>query len=104
MAFTFALFGYFSFLACFWAMPAALLSDSAAATSIGTVNLVGSIGGFVGPFVVGYLRARFGSFAVSLGVLAAVMLAAGLLATLLRAPGGSGLTESGVDAIQQRVS
>jgi ACS family tartrate transporter-like MFS transporter len=104
MAFTFALFGYFGFLASFWAMPAALLSDSAAATSIGTVNLVGSIGGFVGPFVVGYLRARFGSFAVSLGVLAAVMLAAGFLATLLRAPGGSGLTESGVDAIQQPVS
>ena len=103
-AFTFALFGYFGFLACFWAMPAAFLSGSAAAVSIGTINLVGSIGGFVGPYLVGYFRTRFGSFAVSIGVLAVSMLTASLLATLLRPPGGSKFTETTIEARPQTIS
>jgi ACS family tartrate transporter-like MFS transporter len=75
-AFTGALLGFFGFLACFWAMPTAYLSESAAASSIGAVNLVGSVGGFFGPFIVGYLRSNFGSFAPALGVLALAMLVA----------------------------
>lgn len=85
-AFSGTLFGYYAFLACCWALPAALLSESAAAAAIGVINLVGSTGGFVGPYLVGYLSSRTGSFAIPLGVLAVSMLLAGALATMPRVP------------------
>ena len=85
-AFTGVMFGYYSFLACCWALPAALLSESAAATAIGVINLVGSSGGFVGPYLIGYLSSRTGSFAIPLGLLAVSMLISGALATMPRVP------------------
>ena len=88
-AFAGVLLGYYAFLGCCWALPAALFSESAAAAAIGVINLVGSIGGFVGPYLVGYLSARFGSFAIPLGVLAVSMLVAGALATMPRVPRSS---------------
>lgn len=86
VAFSGTLLGYYAFLACCWALPAALLSESAAAAAIGVINLVGSTGGFVGPYLVGYLSGRTGSFAIPLGVLAVSMLLAGALATMPRVP------------------
>src|SRR3954452_8608663 len=37
----------------FWTMPAALLSGAAAAAGMATINSIGNIGGFVGPYLVG---------------------------------------------------
>jgi sugar phosphate permease len=85
-AFTGVMLGFYAYLACFWALPAALLSESAAAAAIGVINLIGSIGGFVGPYLVGYFSTRTGSFAIPLGVLAVSMLMAGALATMPRVP------------------
>src|ERR1019366_4297939 len=45
-----------AFMPSFWQLPTAMLSESAAAASIGLINSVGGLGGFVGPYVVGYLR------------------------------------------------
>jgi MFS transporter, ACS family, tartrate transporter len=103
-AFTGALMGCYGFLACFWAMPSALLSESAAAAAIGVINLIGSIGGFVGPYLVGYLRTRSGSFAVPLGILGAAMLIAGSLATMPRVPRTSELTSDLVESHSQPAS
>ncbi len=44
----------------FWALPTKFLGESAAAASIGFINLVGGLGGFVGPFIMGYLATRTG--------------------------------------------
>jgi MFS transporter, ACS family, tartrate transporter len=88
VAFTGAVSGFCAFLACFWAMPAVFLSGSSAAAAIGMINLIGSIGGFVGPYLVGYLSTRSGSFVMPLGVLAASMLIASVLATMPRIPRG----------------
>ena len=82
--FTCAIIGYYAFLACFWALPAAVLSESAAAAAIGLVNLVGSLGGFFGPSLVGFLRTRTGTFLLPLEVLGVSMLIAGLFATRIR--------------------
>lgn len=54
--------GLYSYLPGFWAIPAAFLTESAAAASIGLINSVGNLGGFVGPFVVGYLNNKTNSF------------------------------------------
>src|SRR5713226_4015468 len=72
-----------AFMPSFWALPTALLSESAAAASIGLINSVGNLGGFVGPYLIGYLRTLTGSFSFSLVFLvAALFLSAALVLTL----------------------
>jgi ACS family tartrate transporter-like MFS transporter len=58
--------GYFSFHPAFWAVPTAFLSESAAAASIGLINSLGNLGGFFGPWVVGYIVHRTHSFNLGL--------------------------------------
>ncbi|MBZ5699379.1 MAG: MFS transporter [Acidobacteriia bacterium] len=72
-----------AFMPSFWQLPTAMLSESAAAASIGLINSVGGLGGFVGPYFVGYLRTLTGSFSFSLIFLvAALFLSAALILTL----------------------
>jgi nitrate/nitrite transporter NarK len=56
---------YYAYHPPFWAVPTEFLSDSAAA-SIGLINSVGNLGGFVGPLIMGYLATRTRSFDVGL--------------------------------------
>jgi ACS family tartrate transporter-like MFS transporter len=70
---------------CFWALPTTTLGQSAAAASIGLINSVGNLGGFVGPFVVGYLATRTGLFVPGLSWLVASLFLAGIL--VLSLPG-----------------
>ncbi len=42
----------------FWVLPTTLLGESAAAASVGLINSIGNLGGFAGPFAVGYLLSR----------------------------------------------
>lgn len=58
-----------AFLPCLWNLPTLLLSDSAAAAAIGLMNTFGSLGGFVGPYMIGYLYSRTHSFSTGLGYL-----------------------------------
>ncbi len=46
----------------FWALPSTLLSSSAAAAAVGFINCMASLGGLVGPKVIGVLSQRTGSF------------------------------------------
>ena len=83
MVLTVALFSMVSintaYLPIFWAIPTEFLTASAAAATVGAINAVGSIAGFVGPSAFGYLVWRTGSFAVGMAVLAVFSVAAGLL-------------------------
>jgi MFS transporter, ACS family, tartrate transporter len=60
--FTVALFGLKSYMPAFWALPSLLLSEAAAAGSIGLINSLGNLGGFVGPSVLGFVETRTHSF------------------------------------------
>jgi ACS family tartrate transporter-like MFS transporter len=70
---------FYGFQPCFWAVPTLFLSESAAAASIGLINAVGNLGGFVGPLVMGYLAGRTHSFAPGLLYLVASLFASGVL-------------------------
>ncbi|HEV2494842.1 MAG TPA: MFS transporter [Terriglobia bacterium] len=74
-----------SFLATFWAIPTEILSESTAAAAVGMINAVGSIAGFAGPYVFGYLLSRTGSFSQGLALMMVSALAGGVL--ILRTPG-----------------
>ncbi|HET7748072.1 MAG TPA: hypothetical protein VFK81_01745, partial [Terriglobales bacterium] len=63
----------------FWAMPTELLSESGAAASVGMINCLGSLAGFLGPYALGYLHTRTGSFTPGLLVMVVAMAAAGIL-------------------------
>jgi MFS family permease len=76
---------YFGFHPAFWPVPTEFLAESAAAASIGLINSVGNLGGFVGPFIVGYLLTRTHSFSAGLSFLVASFLASAILMLLVRA-------------------
>jgi ACS family tartrate transporter-like MFS transporter len=68
----------------FWALPTTFLGESAAAASIGLINCIGGLGGFVGPFIMGYLVTRTGSFSSGLVWLVVNLFLAGILVLCLR--------------------
>ena len=70
---------FYGFQPVFWAVPTKFLSESAAAASIGLINAIGNLGGFVGPMVIGYLASLSHSFSPGLLYLVASLFASGLL-------------------------
>jgi ACS family tartrate transporter-like MFS transporter len=70
---------FYGFQPCFWAVPTLFLSESAAAASIGMINSVGNLGGFVGPMVMGYLASRTHSFTAGLWYLVGSLITSGIL-------------------------
>jgi len=58
----------------FWTFPTMFLSGTAAAGGIALINSTGNLGGFVGPYFVGWIKDATGGFAGGLYSLAAVML------------------------------
>ena len=75
---------FYGFQPVFWAVPTRFLRDSAAAASIGLINSVGNLGGFVGPVVMGYLAGRTHSFSASLLYLVASLFLSGALMLAVR--------------------
>jgi ACS family tartrate transporter-like MFS transporter len=74
----------YSYQPCFWALPTIALGESAAAACIGMINSLGNLGGFAGPFIVGYLVTRTGTFTSGLVWLLFNLLAAAILVLCLR--------------------
>lgn len=54
--------GLYGYLPGFWALPTSFLTGTAAAASIGLINSIGNLGGWAGPWLVGYLSKVTGSF------------------------------------------
>lgn len=82
MLFTLAGLSY-AYLPTFWAIPTALLSQSAAAAAVGMINACGSVAGFAGPHLFGYLNARTGTFSYGLALMMFAALGGGLLLLLV---------------------
>lgn len=61
-ALSLASFGAFAVLPVFWSMPTAFLSGAAAAAGVAYINSIANIAGFVGPFVMGFIKDATGSF------------------------------------------
>ena len=57
----------------FWPIPTTFLTESGAAAAIGLINSFGNLGGFVGPYILGYVRTATNSFNIGLGLLAVSM-------------------------------
>jgi len=80
-----ATIGFYSAHPGFWPLPSLLLGKTAAAASIGLINSFGNLGGFIGPYLIGYLSERSGGrFEPALMFLAICSTASGLLILFLR--------------------
>jgi MFS family permease len=66
--------GPFAAMAPFWAIPSETLPRSVTGVVFGTVNAFGNLGGFAGPFVVGWLTQKYHSTAIPFNVLGIGML------------------------------
>jgi ACS family tartrate transporter-like MFS transporter len=78
--------GLHAYLPSFWAVPTAFLTESAAAAAIGLINSFGNLGGFLGSYLVGFLRTVTGSFDAGMAVLAGFLILAGSLASTIKVP------------------
>jgi ACS family tartrate transporter-like MFS transporter len=79
-AITLGVVGTLAILPIFWTLPTALLDGAAAAGGIALINALGNIGGFVGPFVVGWIKQTTGSYALGLLAIAFGVLMTGIVA------------------------
>jgi ACS family tartrate transporter-like MFS transporter len=82
ITFTLLGFGTVAYLPSFWALPSEFLSSSAAAAAVGFINCTASIGGFVGPKIIGNLSQRSGSFSAGFIFMIACWTIASLLVLL----------------------
>jgi MFS transporter, ACS family, tartrate transporter len=66
-----------------WAMPSVFLSGAGAAAGIATINSLGNLGGFIGPFVIGWLKNTTGSYEAGLYVVGATLALSAVVTLLL---------------------
>jgi MFS transporter, ACS family, tartrate transporter len=71
--------GIYGSRAAFWPMPSLFLTGTAAAGAIAMINAVGNLGGYVGPFVVGWIKDSTQNFSAGLYFLAACSMMAAVI-------------------------
>jgi MFS transporter, ACS family, tartrate transporter len=81
--FTLAMAGLKAYLPAFWSLPTLFLSQTAAAGSIGLINSVGNLGGWIGPWMMGRIETITGSFRGGLTYLAVSMMVSATIILML---------------------
>jgi sugar phosphate permease len=71
--------GVYAPFGVWWSYPTSFLSGAAAAGAIGLINSLGNVGGFVGPYVTGFLKDWSGNHTLGWIYLATSMTCSGLL-------------------------
>lgn len=80
---TIALSGIYSFKSPFFALPTLFLSQTTFAVSFATINSVGNLGGFTGPYIVGMIK-DIGGIKASLTCLSCLLFIAFLMVLFMR--------------------
>jgi ACS family tartrate transporter-like MFS transporter len=78
-----AAIGIYGVKAPFWPLPSMFLTGSAAAGGIALINSVGNLGGFAGPYIMGWVKDATGSFKAGLYVLAGFGIAAAIVTLMV---------------------
>jgi len=81
-----AVLGTYGGKAPFWPLPSMFLTGSAAAGGIALINAIGNLGGFVGPYAVGWVKDATGSYTGGLYLMAGLALCGSVVTFLLRTP------------------
>ncbi len=82
--------GIMAFLGVFWTLPPMIVGKDALGASMGLINGLGNLGGFVGPFVVGYLlTVTHNNIVAGLTFMTITLVLGGLLILRVRYAGSS---------------
>ena len=83
IGFCIAMMGNMSYYPCYWALPTKLLSARVAAAACGLITIA-NLGGFVGPYAIGFLNDHTGTQVAGMLLLVASSILAGTAVTFLR--------------------
>ncbi|ANC45955.1 MFS transporter [Pandoraea pnomenusa] len=72
--------GIISFSPIMWTLPTAFLGGATAAASIGAINSLANLGGFVSPYLIGWIRDTYHSTAPAIFVIAGSLLISAVIA------------------------
>src|SRR5208282_3691204 len=84
--------GFMYCYAVYWTALTAFVADEVLAVAMGTINALGNLGGFFGPFIVGYLIDQTGTMYVGEVFLIVCLVISGLFALQLRNRPALGMT------------
>ena len=82
--FMLAYVGFKAYMPAFWSLPNLFLVQTAAAGSIGLINSIGNLGGYLGPSVLGKVQTVTGSFVGGIYFLAVSMALSAIIIFFLR--------------------
>lgn len=75
--------GLYAFIGTFWTIPTAFLGEASAAVGIAAINAFANLGGFSGPYLIGWLKGITGSTNAGMYVLAGFALLASILILII---------------------
>jgi sugar phosphate permease len=84
VALSVALIGIYAAIATSWTQPSAFLTGTAAAGGLALINSIGNLGGFAGPYFVGWIKAATGAYSLALLIIGIGLAASGLIALAMR--------------------
>jgi ACS family tartrate transporter-like MFS transporter len=70
--------GIYAALAVFWTLPSSLLRGTAAAAGLALLNSFSNLGGFFGPYLMGWARQATGNFTLGMLLLSGMLVLAGV--------------------------
>ena len=70
--------GIYAALAVFWTLPSSLLRGTAAAAGLALLNSFSNLGGFFGPYLIGWARQATGNFTLGMLLLSGMLVLAGV--------------------------
>jgi ACS family tartrate transporter-like MFS transporter len=84
IGFSVALIGVTAARAIFWSIPTRFLTGVAAAGGLAFINSIGTVGGFAGPAMMGWLKEFSGSYVFGLSAVAVIMIASAVASMSLK--------------------
>jgi ACS family tartrate transporter-like MFS transporter len=84
IALSVALIGIYAAIATSWTLPTAFLSGTAAAGGLALINSIGNLGGFAGPYFMGWIKTATGEHSLALLIIGIGMAISGLIALAMR--------------------
>jgi MFS transporter, ACS family, tartrate transporter len=96
VALSIAVSGRWSSIAPFWGLSTTFFSGAAAAGAIALINAIGNLGGFVGPYLMGWLKDTTGDYRIGLRALSAMMFIGGFVVFAVRTRTASGHDRDGL--------
>ena len=85
VALSLASIGLWSVIGPFWAFTTARMGGLAAAVGVALINSIGNMGGFFGPYIMGWLKGATADYRIGLDVLALVLVFGAVSMVLVRA-------------------